>query len=265
MMKSSVVLVVLAVAIVGSFFITYTDHTAQETEIRDLNTKLNTLEQAYADLKTELDGFPAEMTTARLTVPENLPPTTEPTPEPTPEPEPEFLPFENDEYAYSFFYQRNWTLDERNGPGASFITFSSPERKLCNEIKSECFAAMALFTVEVVPNPEPAILEEFFNQAVANLQEQYAITTTSKSPTTYVADVKAYGINYLTRDERGNPVEQVMQIYTIIDDKAYILTYSAPYSVSRDNLYDTYHEDALEIVNSFNVTRVYKPVIKPIG
>jgi hypothetical protein len=265
MMKSSVVLIVFAAAIAGSFFIAYNDHTVQETKIRDLDTKLNTLEQAYADLKTELEGLPAGMATDRLSAPGNPPPTTEPTPEPTPEPEPEYLLFENDQYAYSFFFQRNWSLDEGNRQGASFVTFSSPERKLCNDIKSECFASMSLFTIEVVPNPEPADLEEYFNKAVADLQEQYAITSTSKSPTTYIADVKAYGINYVTRDERGNPVEQVKQIYTIIDEKAFILTYSAPYSVSRDNLYDTYLEDALHIVDSFNVTRIYKPVIKPIG
>jgi hypothetical protein len=259
-----VVLIVFAAAIAGSFFMAYNDHTVQETKIGELNTKINTLEQAYADLKTEMEGLPVGMTANRLSVPESPPPTTEPTAEPTPEPEPEYLPFENDKYAYSFFYPRNWTFSEANRQGDAFITFSSPERKLCNEIKSECFTSMSLFTVEVVPNPDPADLEEYFNKAVATLQEQYAITTTSKSPTTYIADVKAYGINYVTRDERGNPMDQVMQVYTIIDKKAFILTYSAPYSVLRDNLYDTYHEDALNMVDTFNVSRIYEPIIKPI-
>lgn len=267
MMKNTVVLVVLAVAIGGVVVMAVMNNSVQETRIQQLNTRLNTLEQAYADLKTEMDGMPASMGTGLLTSSRSIPstpePTLEPTPEPTPEPEPEYLQFSNDQFDYSFMYQRNWTQEAGGRRGNTFITFKSPDRKICNAINSECFAAMSLFTVEVDQNPSTTDLDDYFNKAVARMQEEYAITATSKSPTTYISDVKAYGINYVTRDERGNPKNQIMQYFTVIDDKVYILTYNAPYSVERDNLYDTYQRDAMHIVETFNVTRVYKPVINP--
>jgi hypothetical protein len=256
----TVVLTILAVVIVGNLLITSSIYIFQQQEIQDLSSRLNDAEHAYNNLSETMNAtifssvIPAD--TPILETPEQ---TSEPSPEPSPEPTPElqYLTYENGDYQYSLEYLRNWSLDESR---SSEITFTSPERRICNDLKTECYSLFSLFTIKVIPNPQPAELEAYFNKAVSDLQEEYSITTLTNTPTTYISGVKAYGLNYYTKDDRGTPVRMVMQFYTLIDDKVYIITYSAPYSVEKENMFDTYRWDALNMVQSFNVKRIYKPV-----
>jgi hypothetical protein len=258
--STTIVLVILAIAIAGNFLFTFGVYSVQQQEIQNLSDRIGDIEAVYANLSdamnaTHLSSSNPEVIQPPETVIETTELTVEPTPEPTPEPL--YLTYKNEDYRYSLEYARNWTLDESR---SSEVTFTSPERKQCNDLKTECYSIFSVFTIQAVPNPQPAVLEDYFNKAVSDLQSDYAITATTKAPTTYIAGVKAYGLNYYTKDDRGDPLRMVMQFYTLIDDKMYILTYSAPYSVEKDNIFDTYRWDALEMVQSFEVDRIYKPM-----
>jgi hypothetical protein len=256
----TVVLTILAVVIVGNLLFTSSVYLFQQQEIQDLSSRLNDAEQSYNNLSETMNAtIFSSVVPTDTTISETQEQTPEPSPELTPEPTPElqYLTYENGDYRYSLEYLKNWTLDESR---SSEITFTSPERRICNDLKTECYSLFSLFTIKVIPNPQPAELEAYFNKAVSDLQEEYSITTTTNTPTTYISGVKAYGLNYYTKDERGVPMRMVMQLYVLIDDKIYIITYSAPYSVEKDNMFDTYRWDALNMVQSFNVDRIYNPV-----
>jgi hypothetical protein len=114
-------------------------------------------------------------------------------------------------------------------------------------------------TIEIDQDPGTMVLEDYFNHAIAALQKDYGITSTSKSATTYLSGNRAYQIEFYTRDERGNPDRSYMQYYSIIDKKGYIISYTGPYD-TWENVYSHNKGDAQRIIDSFNLERVYQQV-----
>jgi hypothetical protein len=195
-------------------------------------------------------------------------PTTEPTAEPTIPPTPEPTPdpnlwknYTNSKYRFSVTYPPAWELIEKtSGSSKTVVVINTPSLQECNPFTGECFVHIASFSVEVDPSPDPAVLEDYFNKAVSKLQQQYAITSTSKSAPTILADNKAYEIDYFTKDSRGNRDKIYVQYYSMIDDRVYILTYSGTFSTNEDSVFETNKPDAQKIIDSFEVERVYKVV-----
>ena len=141
------------------------------------------------------------------------------------------------------------------------IEIEAPPQDFCDSKTSECYRLITRVTVDVDTNPYTLALEDYFNEAIATLQRDYSITAVSKSAPTTLSDVKAYRIEYYTRDERGNKVNSVLQYYAVIDGKVYILSYTGPYSPYDDSIYQMNKPDARNIFLSFNVDREFKEIL----
>lgn len=161
-------------------------------------------------------------------------------------------------YGFSLRYPRSWFINEAVA-GRTVLTLGAPVETMCDSDTNQCYKYVANFTVEIDSNPSTLVIEEYFNNAVARLQRDYFITTTTRSATAMLSNARAYQIEYYTHDKRGNPVRSFMQYYTIIDGKAYIISYFAPYSL-RENVFDHNKADAQQIIDSIEIIRTFKPV-----
>ena len=166
--------------------------------------------------------------------------------------------YTNTKHGFSLVYPRTWTANEAPA-GRTVLTLTAPEETSCDTRTNQCYVYIAQLTVEIDTSPNTLVIEDYFNKAVAQLQKQHGITTTSKTSATVLADSRAYQIEYFTRDSRGNPDRSFMQYYTIIDGKGFIISYFGPYS-TWDGIYRNNKADAQEIINSFTVERIFKPV-----
>jgi hypothetical protein len=205
-----------------------------------------------------------ETVTPEVTTPTPTPsptPTPTPTPIPTPTPDPNaWKDYSNSNYRFSLQYPPTWTLTEKGGP-YPVIEIEAPPQDYCDSKSAECYRLITRVTVDVDTNPFTTDLEDYFNEAVSTLQKDYSITATSKSAPTILSDMKAYGIEYSTRDERGNKVNSVLQYYSVIDGKVYIVSYTGPYSPYDDSIYQVNKPEARNIIMSFMVDREFKEVV----
>jgi hypothetical protein len=179
---------------------------------------------------------------------------------PTPTPD-GWTTYTSNKYAFSVRYPTTWDLNDRStgSPGRVLVLTAPPETE-CNSISAQCFKYIASMTFEIDRNPDTLSLEEYFNRAVASLQKDYAITSTSRSASCILSGNRAYQIEFYTRDERGNPDRSYMQYYTLIDKKGYIISYTGPFS-TRERVFAMNKGDAQRIIDSFEVERTYEEVI----
>ncbi len=186
------------------------------------------------------------------------------TPEPTlPTPVPTsdgWAKYSSKKYAFSVSYPVTWELNDKStgSPGRMLVLTAPPESE-CDPLNAQCFKYIATMTIDIDQNPQTLSLEEYFNSAVAALQRDYAITSTSRSASCMLSNNRAYQIEFFTRDERGNPDRSYMQYYTLIDKKGYIISYTGPYS-TWENVFSINKGDAQRIIDSFWVERTYEVV-----
>lgn len=179
------------------------------------------------------------------------------TPEPEVTPDPDaWKVYTTTKWRFSLPYPPSWVVKEGTSSNPA-VTFSAPAETECSAETTECYQYVAALAIVIDQNPSTVVLEDYFNQRVAALQKNQGITATSKSAPTTVSENNAYWIEYYTRDTRGNPLKWFMQYFTIIDKKAYVLTYSGPYSTA-ENVYTYYKPDAQKMIDEFIVDRVYK-------
>lgn len=205
------------------------------------------------------EATPENITAENTTMPaanttEVLPAATiAPTPVPT---QPEYLTYTREDQHFSLMYPANWTKEESNGqPPGTIVKFLTPAVTLCNPRNTDCSDYVATFSVYIDPNPDPPGLEDYFNQAMSVLQTRYQITQENKNSQGWLSGYKAYDIIYITKDDRGNPDKKVMQVYSIIGGRAFILTYSTSYFEKRETIYPVFSEKADGIVASFIVEK----------
>ncbi len=182
-------------------------------------------------------------------------PTVEVTPTVTVDP---YATYTSTKYGYSLRYPRSWFINEAVA-GRTVLTLGAPVETMCDSDSNQCYKYVANFTIEIDAKPSTLVIEEYFNNAVARLQRDYSITTTTRSAPAMLSNARAYQIEYYTHDKRGNAVRSFMQYYTIIDGKGYIISYFGPYSI-RDNVYDHNKADAQQIIDSIEIIRTFKPV-----
>jgi len=182
-------------------------------------------------------------------------PTVEVTPTVTVDP---YTTYTSAKYGYTLRYPRSWFINEAVA-GRTILTLGAPVETMCDSDTNQCYKYVANLTVEIDANPSTLVIEDYFNNAVARLQRDYSITTTSRSATAMLSNARAYQIEYFTHDKRGNPVRSFMQYYTIIDGKGYIISYFGPYSL-RENVFNHNKADAQQIIDSIEIIRTFKPV-----
>ena len=200
------------------------------------------------------------VTTATPTQTPTPTPTPTQTPKPTPTPDPNaWKDYSNAKYGFTLQYPPTWTLTENQGPYPA-AEIQAPPQDYCDSKTAECYRLITKVTVDVDTNPFTTELEDYFNDAVSTLQKDYSITASSKSAPTTLSGVKAYRIEYYTRDERGNKMNSVLQYYAFIDGKVYIVSYSGPYSPYDDSIYQVNKPDARNIILNFTVNREFKPI-----
>jgi hypothetical protein len=178
---------------------------------------------------------------------------------PTP-PRDQWTTYTSKKFSFSIDYPVSWELNDGStgSPGRMLMLTAPPEME-CDTTSSQCFKYIATMTIEVDKDPQTLALEEYFNSAVVALQKEYEITATSRSASCMLAGARAYQIEFYTRDERGNPDRSYMQYYTLIDKKAYIISYTGPYS-TWENVFSIHKGDAQRIIDSFEVERIYEVV-----
>ncbi|MBP1927808.1 hypothetical protein J2741_000355 [Methanolinea mesophila] len=223
-----------------------------------MGTEFNGSSRTPATRATEV--VTTTVTTATPTPTRTRTPTPTQTPKPTPTPDPNaWKDYSNANYRFSLQYPPTWTLNENNGP-YPVIEIEAPPQDFCDNRSGECYRLITKVTVDVDTNPFTTVLEDYFNEAVATLQRDYSITAVSKSAPTSLSEVKAYRIEYYTRDERGNKLNSVLQYYSVIDGKVYILSYMGPYSQYDDSIYQVNKPDARNIFLSFIVDREFREI-----
>jgi hypothetical protein len=179
------------------------------------------------------------------------------TPPPTPD---GWTTYTSKKYAFSVRYPTTWDLnDGSTGSPGRMLVLTAPIESDCDPISAQCFKYIASMTFEIDQKPDTLVLEDYFNSAVASLQEDYGITATSKSASCMLSGNRAYQIEFYTRDERGNPDRSYMQYYTLIDKKGYIISYTGPYC-NWENVFSHNKGDAQRIIDSFWVDRTFEIV-----
>ena len=180
-------------------------------------------------------------------------------PEVTPTPdENAWKMYENSKWRFSVPYPPSWTVKEGTTAG-SVVTFTAPIETTCSAETKQCYQYVASLSIAIDTNIGMGGLEQYFNKKIATLQQQLAITATSKSAPTYISGERAYWIEYYTRDSRGNPSKRYMQYFALLDKKVYILTYSGPFS-TKENVYSRNKEDVQKMIEGFTVDREYMVV-----
>ncbi|NYT17239.1 MAG: hypothetical protein GKC06_04430 [Methanomicrobiales archaeon] len=193
----------------------------------------------------------------QLTIP--VPSPTPETVEPTPTPD-GWTTYTSKKYAFSVRYPITWDLnDGSTGSPGRMLVLTAPTESDCDQINAQCFKYIASMTFEIDQHPDTLVLEDYFNSAVAALQEDYGITATSKSASCMLSGNRAYQIEFYTRDERGNPDRSYMQYYVLIDKKGYIISYTGPFS-NVEHVFAINKGDAQRIIDSFWVERTFEVV-----
>lgn len=262
MKREQVLAVLLIISLCGNVYLAFMEGSTDDPLRQIINMHLHPGENMTNSSNTSaLSRTPImePATTTVVTTPPTPTPTLTPTPKPTPTPTlSPLVSYSNSKYRFSLVYPREWEFVDRSKSSSSpAIIITTPAEIECNPKTTECYKYVSTFAVDIVENPKITVLEDYFNNAISMLQQEYYITTTSKSAPTILSDNKAYRIDFYTRDQRGNPEKSYMQYYTIIDKKVYVLTYSGPYS-TQETVFDYYKRDALEVIDSFTVNRDYK-------
>lgn len=174
-----------------------------------------------------------------------------------PTPSDGWITYTSPNYGFSLRYPSTWQVSERPaGIPRGILQLTPPAENVCDRTGLKCFKYLANLTIEVDQRPFTLAPDEYFVDAVAALQVKHSITSTSNSAPCIVSGTRAYQIEFFTRDARGNPERSGMNYYLIIDGKAYIISYTGPYS-SWDNVYSNNKRDALRIIDSLTFTRDY--------
>lgn len=193
--------------------------------------------------------------TPETTLPTAVPTTVNATPVPTPVSD-GWSNYSSKTYGYSLRYPNTWNLNEAPS-GRTVLTLTAPDEKECPTDGTQCLKYTAVMTIDIDAAPSTPYADEYFTQTVAALQNKYAITATSKSAMCLLSGARAFQIEFYTRDTRGNPERKYQQYYGLFDGKAYIISYTGPYSTDHD-VYAKNKGDFQRIIDSIVINRNYK-------
>ncbi|NYT07238.1 MAG: hypothetical protein GKC05_03140 [Methanomicrobiales archaeon] len=262
MNREHVLAIILALSLCANIYLVFTDNSSLDHDINGIVHRALLYPEPVASDNSSPDLSPD--TVPEDDIPDTAVETPVITPEPTvPTPTPTtdgWTKYSSQKYAFSFRYPVTWELnDGATGSPSRMVVLTAPPETECDPISAQCYKYIATMTFDIDRDPQTLNLEEYFNSAVASLQREYAITSTSRSASCMLSGNRAYQIEFYTRDDRGNPDRSYMQYYTLIDKKGYIISYTGPFS-NWENVFSINKGDAQRIIDSFVVERNYEIV-----
>jgi hypothetical protein len=171
--------------------------------------------------------------------------------------------YTNTQFGFSMDYPSDWEVNESNSletPSLSrynVVNFYSSSVERCNTDKSDCANVRATITVEVETAPGTKELADYFVPETAKILAENGAQITKRDALYKLSGVKAYRLDY---DNEVNGYDQNLNsAYTLINDKAYILTYRAYAPMrSETNLFEKYYNTADDMFKSFQVQGAVK-------
>ncbi len=146
-------------------------------------------------------------------------PTVTPTPTPTPTltPTPKLsLTYENNAYGISIKYPQGWTKQE--GATETVVQFFAPK-----ESSSTSQAAITIAVKDL--SAQSLSLDAYTERVTSQLQQTLTDFNLIESGATTLAGIPAHKVVYTGKQEQRNP--KVYQVWTIINNKAYMIKYAA--------------------------------------
>lgn len=181
---------------------------------------------------------------------------TTPTPTPTPTPAPTTniptisLTYENSAYGVGIKYPQGWTKQE--GATETVVQFFAPK-----ESSSTSQSAVAIVVKDMAA--QSLSLDAYTERVTSQLQQTLTDFNLIESSSTTLAGNPAHKVVYTGKQEQRNP--KVYQVWTIINNKAYMIKYAADPSKYADFI-----EIVQQMTNSFSVstaTATLTPTITP--
>ncbi|MCK4433154.1 MAG: hypothetical protein KAV48_04395 [Methanomicrobia archaeon] len=168
-----------------------------------------------------------EETTTTTSAPTTSAPTTLP---------PGFLTYENSTYGIKIMYPQEW--EKLEGYMDTVVLFRSSL-----EDASDIFQEN--LNVVVGDLPQPMTLNEFTDLNIEQIKTLFTIEVVDSSPTT-LANIPARKVIYTLK--QGGYDLKAMQIYTIKDDKAYVISYMA-----EEDKYSDFWGTIQIMINTFEI------------
>jgi len=172
-----------------------------------------------------------------------------------------FKTYTSSKYGFSIDYPGNWDVNEVDTLESDIsltrhdaVEFYSPTFLRCNTDKSECVNVRAMVKVETDTNPSSTDLDTFFVKDVARITSSNSIEITKRDAMFKLMGDKAYRLDYKQDTTTGSI--NALSAYTIKNDKAYVITYSAhaPERLEQNNQFEQYYNDVMTMFGSFTIT-----------
>lgn len=201
-------------------------------------------------------AVPATNAPAFDTIPATMPPVTQETIVPTTPSGPSYNSYSNSMFGFSIDYPSDWTVNELNSLQANSLTkydvvqFVSPSMERCDTDRSVCEDVSAIMTVEVESSPGTNEVADYYVAETTRLLRDNGVEITKRDATYKLSGAKAYRFDY--EDEVDKKDWKLISAYTIIDKKAYVLTYSA-YTPRRGetDMFEKYYNEGDHMFTSF--------------
>jgi hypothetical protein len=146
-----------------------------------------------------------------------------------------FLIYENSTYGLKILYPSNWTKEENVGNNNSnssltdVVRFSPPFEKNNADKSAENFDVK----VDNISDIQPITLANYTNDTIEDLGKDFRIISLDRNATVGNNNNPAYTLEYTGIEQEVNLNSMI--VYSIKDDKAYIITYIAePLRYSND-------------------------------
>ena len=200
---------------------------------------------------------------SRSSSPANADPTTIVTPDPTPDISdetlvPPFNQYSNYQYGFCIDYPSDWQPNELNAQNPYYperydiVEFYSPIFIRCNTDMSDCVKVRSEVKVEVDTTPGVE-LDTFFINDVVHITTEDLVEITRRDATFKISGDVAYRLDYVTKADTGDI--KTIRIYTIQNDKIFIITFHAHSPVRTENIdqYQLYYNDVMTMFASFKM------------
>ena len=172
-----------------------------------------------------------------------------------------FNRYSNSKYGFSIDYPGDWQKNEFDEPEPEIslhrytvVEFYSPSFVRCNSEGNDCVNVRSEMKIEVDTDPVSTELETFFVKDVARITSGGNVEITGRDAMFKLSGAKAYRLDYNFRSDTEDI--NVVSAYTILNDKAYIVTFHAhaPVRSEKINQFVQYYNDFTHMFNSFKTT-----------